>query len=45
MNIEDAKKASVDEIFKQFSSSMSGLSSQEAEQIIENADGFYPGIP
>ena len=31
MNIEDTKKASVDEIFKQFSSSRSGLSSQDAK--------------
>jgi len=31
MNMEDIKKASVDEIFKQFSSSKSGLSSQDAK--------------
>ncbi|MFA5747443.1 MAG: cation-transporting P-type ATPase [Candidatus Paceibacterota bacterium] len=35
MNTEEAKKVSVDEIFRKFSSSKTGLSSQEAQKRLE----------
>ena len=35
MNADDVKKASVDEVFKQFSSSKSGLSSQDARERLD----------